>query len=304
MIRVIASGLRTLRDLGHAIHQGPVGLGHALYRSQSLEDAGQSLDTQGQMRRRVLEHAPIRQQLPEQNVRFWILGRNSERAAKLGVRFIELALSHKGLGGIAQAFDRTFGYSRQFAIGEQGFRGAALRLQRLGKVAKRADQSRTQLESAPQTERRGLQPPKAHIGDAEVAVGLRVGGIKPHDFLEQRVGLGPVFGRPMPLGRVQKRPASFPDVSRRRGPAVKPRGSFGLRFFGLTTMLEFLAAAARARVVSANNSWNGSRGARFAHFFPFTRPCCRPAMMKSQKHPIVTAVAAGSGPFQLNAKHL
>ena len=52
-------GAQTFRDLAHAIHQGAVGLTHALDRSQSLEDAGQSLDSQSQMRRRVLEHPAI-----------------------------------------------------------------------------------------------------------------------------------------------------------------------------------------------------------------------------------------------------
>jgi hypothetical protein len=188
----------------------------------SLWKTLESLETQGQMRRRVPEHPAIRQQLPEQNVRFCILGRNSERAAKLCVRFIELALNHKGFGGIAQAFARTFGCSRQFAIREQRFRCAALRLQRLGKMAERAGQSRTQLESSLQTVRRGLQPAKAHIGDAEVTVGLRVGGIKPHDFVEQRIGFGPVLGCPMLLGRVQQRPTSFPDVKAKEAQAGAP----------------------------------------------------------------------------------
>ena len=201
-------------------------------------------------------------------MRFCILGRNSERAAKLCVRFIELALNHEGLGGIAQAFDGSFGRSRQFTIREQGFRGAALWLQCFGKMAERADQSRAQLESAPQTGRRSLQPAKPHVGDAEITMGLRVARIKPHDFLEQRIGLGPMLGGPMLSGRVRQRPSSFPHVSRRRGTAVKPRGRSGLRFLGLTAMLEFLAAAARAWVVSANGGRNDG-GPGCAHDFPF-----------------------------------
>ena len=91
-------GARPICDAAHAIHQWPVGLSHALYRSQSLEDAWQSLDSQCQMTRRVFEHPAIRQQLPKQNMRFRVLGRKSQRAAKLCAGFIELALNHKGLG--------------------------------------------------------------------------------------------------------------------------------------------------------------------------------------------------------------
>jgi hypothetical protein len=59
-------------------------------------------------------------------------------------------------------------------------------------------------------------------------------------------------------------------------------------------MLEFLATAARARVVSANNSRNDSRGARFAHyFFPSFALLTTGTPMKSQNYPMVTAVAGG-----------
>ncbi len=74
---------RPIGQAAHAIHQRTVGLCHALHHGQFQKGGRENLGCLGEMARGLLEHAAVRQELPEERARLGSLRRDKRADREL-----------------------------------------------------------------------------------------------------------------------------------------------------------------------------------------------------------------------------
>ena len=150
---------RSLGQGAHAIHQRTVGLRHSLHHGQFQKGGRENLGGLGEAARGLLEHAAVRQELPEESPRPGHLRRLTQQTANFGLRFLELALHLKRLGQIEPARGGVVGASAQLAMNEQGFALAPHLAERGCKMAERALEAGLEFDRPLQAGSRLSRPP-------------------------------------------------------------------------------------------------------------------------------------------------